>query len=72
MASRKDERDESAWAEAEELFARGDAMFVDRLRRFHNADILAAFAARWFADRRTQARQMLRDYLSRPLNAYRH
>src|SRR5581483_3705570 len=72
MASRKDEHDESAWAEAEDLFVRGDTLFVDRLRRYHNADILAAFAARWFADRRPQARQMLRDYLSRPLNAYRH
>jgi|SRR5579884_182078 len=72
MASWKDKRDQSHWAEVEDLFARGDALFVDRLRRYHNADTLAGFAARWFADRRPQARQMLRDYLSRPLNAYRH
>jgi hypothetical protein len=72
MTSRKDKRDEQDWAENEELYARGDAIFVDRLRRFHNADILGGFAARWFADRRPEARQMLRDYLSRPLNAYRH
>jgi hypothetical protein len=72
MAKRKDNRIEQAWSEAEALFARGEAAFVDRLRCFHNADILAAFTARWFADRRPEARRMLRDYLSRPLNAYRH
>ncbi|HTU22644.1 MAG TPA: hypothetical protein VMG10_31685 [Gemmataceae bacterium] len=72
MASGKDNNVEQIWAEIEELFARGDAAFVDQLRRFHYADILGGFAARWFADRRPQARQMLRDYLSRPLNAYRH
>lgn len=72
MASSKDKHDEQSWAEVEELFARGDAAFVERVRRFHNADILARFAARWFADRRPEARQMLRDYLSLPLNTYRH
>src|SRR5690242_9852856 len=72
MASRQDENVEQVWAEIEALFARGEAAFVDRVRCFHNADILGGFAARWFADRRPQARQMLRDYLSRPLNAYRH
>jgi hypothetical protein len=72
MASGKDINVEQVWAEVEELFARGDAEFVDQLRHFHNADILAGFAARWLADRRPQARRMLRDYLSRPLNAYRH
>jgi hypothetical protein len=56
----------------EELFERGDATFVDQLRRVHDANFLGGFAARWFADRRPEARRMLRDYLSRPLNAYRH
>lgn len=72
MASRKDKHEEQDWAEVQELFARGDATFVERLRRIHNADKLADFAARWFVDRRPQARQMLRDYLSLPLNVYRH
>ncbi len=72
MASRKDKDVEQHWAEIEASFTRGDAAFVDQLRRFHNAEILAGFAARWFGDRRPEARQMLRDYLSRPLNAYRH
>jgi hypothetical protein len=57
---------------AEELFARGDASFVDELRRVHDADFLGGFAARWFADRRPEARRMLRDYLSRRLNVYHH
>jgi hypothetical protein len=56
----------------EELFERGDATFVDELRRVHDADFLGGFAARWFADRRPEARRMLRDYLNRPLNVYRH
>ncbi len=72
MAFRKDKHEEQDWAEVQELFARGDATFVERLRRVRNADKLADFAARWFVDRRPEARQMLRDYLSLPLNAYRH
>jgi len=56
----------------EEFFERSDAAFVDELRRVHDADFLGGFAARWFADRRPEARRMLCDYLSRPLNAYRH
>jgi hypothetical protein len=56
----------------EVLFERGDAAFVDELRRVHDADFLGGFAARWFADRRPEVRRMLRDYLNRPLNAYRH
>ncbi len=56
----------------EELFERGDAAFVDELRRVHDADFLGGLAAHWFADRRPEARRMLRDYLGRPLNAYRH
>jgi hypothetical protein len=61
-----------SWALAEELFERGDAGFVDELRRVTDAERLGAFAARWLADRRPVARQFLFDYLDRPLNAYRH
>ena len=72
MAKRKDRQNQHSWAEAEELYARGDTAFVDRLRLIHDADRLGDFAVRWFADRRPEARQLLRDYLSRPLNAYGH
>ena len=61
-----------SWSLTEELFARGNAGFVDELRRVHLADRLGDFAPRWFADARPFARQALLDYLSRPLNAYRH
>ena len=61
-----------SWSLAEELFARGDAGFVDELRRVHVADRLADFAARWLADPRPFARQALFDYLARPLSCYRH
>src|SRR3954454_16307683 len=60
------------WLLLEELFARGEPGFVDALRAFDDADALAAFAARWFADRRPEARALLFDYLDRPLNAFRH
>jgi hypothetical protein len=45
---------------------------VDELRRVHFAGRLGDFAARWFADTRPFARIALLDYLSRPLNCYRH
>lgn len=61
-----------SWTLAEELFAREDAGFVDELRRVHYADRLGAFAPVWFADPRPFARRALHDYLSRPLNCYRH
>jgi hypothetical protein len=61
-----------SWSLAEELFARGDAAFVDELRRVHFASRLADFAARWVADARPFARAALLEYLSRPLNCYRH
>lgn len=61
-----------SWSLAEELFAREDAGFVDELRRVHFADRLGDFAARWIADPRPFARRALLDYLSRPLNSYRH
>jgi hypothetical protein len=61
-----------SWALAEELFVRGDAGFVDELRRVHWGGRLGDFAARWFADRRPFARSALFDYLARPLNCFRH
>lgn len=61
-----------SWSLAEEMFARGDPAFVDELRRVHFASRLGDFAARWIADSRPFARTALLDYLSRPLNCYRH
>src|SRR5436305_189745 len=61
-----------SWPLAEELFARGDPAFVAELRAVHDAERLGSFAARWLADRRPVARQLLIDYLSGPLNAFRH
>jgi hypothetical protein len=61
-----------SWSLAEELFDRGDPGFVDELRRVHAADRLGAFAPKWLADPRPFARAVLLDYLSRPLNCYRH
>src|SRR2546423_22038 len=61
-----------SWALAEELYARGDAAFVAELRRVHDAERLANFAAHWLADPRPAARQLLQAYLALPLNAYRH
>src|SRR5437764_2784630 len=63
---------DGSWSLAEELFTRGDAAFVDELRRVHVADRLGDFAARWLTDPRPFARAALLDYLSRPLNCYRH
>jgi hypothetical protein len=61
-----------SWALAEELFARGDTAFVAELRRIHDPERLGKFAARWLADPRPVARRLLTEYLSLPLNAYRH
>ena len=61
-----------SWSLAEELFTRGDAGFLDELRRVHFAERLGDFAARWVADPRPFARAALFDYLARPLNCYRH
>jgi hypothetical protein len=54
------------------MFARGEPAFVDALRRIDDAEALGAFAPRWLADTRPEARAMLLDYLDRPLNAFRH
>lgn len=61
-----------SWSLVETLFAQGDEKFVDELRKVHFAERLGTFAARWYADPRPFAKQTLLDYLSRPLNTYRH
>lgn len=61
-----------SFALVEELFARGDPAFVAEIRKVHDADRLAGFAARWLADQRPVAQQLLFDYLALPLNAFRH
>ena len=61
-----------SWSLVEELFARGDDQFVGELRHVHFADRLGGFASRWIADQRPFARQALFEYLSLPLNCYRH
>jgi len=66
------EYNRGSWLLAEELLERGDPAFVDELRRIGDADKLAAFAARWYADPRPQARQLMFAYLAQPLNAFRH
>jgi hypothetical protein len=60
------------WLVLEEKLERGDPTFVDDLRSFYDADVLAGFAARWYADKRPASRRLLLDYLDRPLNAFRH
>jgi len=62
----------TSWLVVEELFERGEPGFVDELRRCSDAERLAGFAVRWYADPRIVARRFLCDYLSRPLNAFRH
>src|SRR5262245_18130465 len=61
-----------SWSLVEELFAREDAGFVDELRRVHHPERLGTFAGRWIGDTRPFARAALLDYLSRPLNCFRH
>jgi hypothetical protein len=61
-----------SWALAEELFTLGDPAFVAELRCIHDAERLGKFAARWLADHRPAARALLINYLTLPLNAYRH
>ncbi len=60
------------WLLVQELFERGEPSFVDELRKLDDAETLGAFAPRWFADPRPEARRLLLDYLDRPLNAFRH
>lgn len=61
-----------SWTLTEELFARGDASFVSELRSVHAPEQLGAFAAKWYADKRPFARQAIKNYLTLPLNCYRH
>lgn len=61
-----------SWSLAEELFARGADGFVAELRSVHFAERLGQFAPKWFADSRPFARNALFEYLSLPLNCYRH
>jgi hypothetical protein len=61
-----------AWLVLEEMLERGDAGFVEALREQSDADRLAKLAAKWYHDPRREARRFLLDYLSHPLNAYRH
>ena len=68
----KDDADRGSWLLADELLDRGDERFVEELRRISDPDRLGTFAARWYGDRRPQARQLLLAYLARPLNAFRH
>lgn len=56
----------------EELLERGDPGFIEELRDFADAEQLASFAARWYAQKGPPARDLLLRYLERPLNAYRH
>lgn len=61
-----------SWTLTEELFARGDNSFVSELRSVHAPEQLGNFAAKWYVDKRPFARQAIHDYLSLPLNSYRH
>jgi hypothetical protein len=72
MTTRPDTTDNGSWPYAEELYARGDPLFVAELRRLTDADRLGNFAARWYADQWPEARRLLLAYLDQPLNAFRH
>ncbi|HUR55026.1 MAG TPA: hypothetical protein VMZ71_12915, partial [Gemmataceae bacterium] len=61
-----------SWPLAMALFERGDALFLNKLRRIHSPDLLGGFATKWIADKRPFARTILLEYLSRPLNCFRH
>ena len=61
-----------SWLLAEELFEAGDSRFVDEICRIDEADRLGAFAKTWHSDHRAEARQLLQEYLQRPLAHYRH
>jgi hypothetical protein len=72
MTLRGDDTDHGSWSYTEELYDRGDPLFVDELRRLTDADRLGNFAARWYGDARPEARRLLLAYLDQPLNAFRH
>jgi hypothetical protein len=60
------------WERIQRSFSAGTPEFVSQLRQFTNAATLAAFAEKWYSDPRPEARHLLLDYLSLPLNAPRH
>ncbi|HKI30390.1 MAG TPA: hypothetical protein VKA46_00765 [Gemmataceae bacterium] len=72
MTQQRDITDNGSWLYAQELYERGDPLFVAEVRRLTDADRLGNFAPRWHADHRPEARQLLRVYLDQPLNAFRH
>lgn len=61
-----------SWPLAMALFEKGDAQFLDELRRIHSPDLLGGFAPKWIGDKRPFARASLLEYLSRRLNGFRH
>lgn len=61
-----------SWLLAEELFEAGDSRFVDEIVRIDEAERLGAFAKKWYGDHRIEARQLLKEYLLRPLAHFRH
>jgi hypothetical protein len=72
MPTRRDITDNGSWPYAQELYDRGDPLFVAEVRRITDADRLGNLAPRWYADQRPEARQLLLTYLDQPLNAFRH
>jgi hypothetical protein len=60
------------WDGVMRLYRDGAPEFAERIREVPNAKAAAEFAKVWFADSRPEARQLLFDYLNRPLNAPRH
>jgi hypothetical protein len=72
MWKRNDVTDTGSWSYAQELYDAGDPAFVAEIRRITDAPKLGDLAARWYADQRPTARLLLLQYLSEPLNAFRH
>jgi hypothetical protein len=86
MTRRSDITDNGSWPYAEELYERGDPLFLVELRRITDADRLGNFASRWYGDmgppaqrlqftpaaRPATPRELLLTYLDQPLNAFRH
>src|SRR5262245_47864762 len=69
---RTDITDSGSWPYAQELYERGDPAFVEEIRRIADAPKLGNFAARWYADKRPEARKLMLHYLAHPLNTFRH
>ena len=56
----------------DELFARQDGEFIERLREVRSSQYLAALADRWNRDPRPWAREQVMDYLSLPMDRPGH